>query len=114
MERLEDVRRVVCINDGHFADGVSRGADPDQRGEQLFSLGSLGLDGFALLDLGVQLGDLVISRSRPGLLWWLRVEDAGSNNVSAVLGPAPSEVNTSRAPDLNNVITTLMCFNQVK
>ena len=106
MERLQDVSRVVCINDGHFADGVSRGADPDQRGEQLLSLGSLSLDGLALLDLSVQLGDLVVRGSRPGLVRWLRVEDAGSNNVPAVLGPAASEVDPSRTPDLNIVIIT--------
>ena len=106
MERLQDVRRVVGINDGHFADGVSGGADPDQGGEQLLRLGSLGLDGLALLDLSVQLGDLVVRGSRPGLVRWLRVEDAGSNNVPAVLGPAASEVDPSRTPDLNIVIIT--------
>ena len=114
VERLEDISRVVGINDGHFADGVSGGADPDQGGEQLLRLGSLGLDGLALLDLSVQLGDLVVRGSRPGLVGGLGVEDAGSDNVPAVLGSAASEVDTSRTPDLNSVITALMCFKQVK
>ena len=119
MERLEDVSRVVCINDGHFADGVSGGADPDQRGEQLLGLGGLRLDGLALLDLRVQLGDLVLPGPRPGLGRgrWLGVEDAGPDNVSAVLGAATSEVNSSRAPDLKVrkvIIAALMSFNQVK
>ena len=117
VERLQDVSRVVCINDGDFADGVSGGADPDQRGEQLLGLGGLRLDGLALLDLRVQLGDLVLPGSRPALCRWLGVEDAGPDNVSAVLGAAPSEVNSSRAPNLKVrrvIIAALMCFNQVK
>ena len=117
MEGLEDVSRVVCINDGDFADGVSGGADPDQRGEQLLGLGGLRLDGLALLDLRVQLGDLVLPGSRPALCRWLGVEDAGPDNVSAVLGAATSEVNSSRAPDLKVrkvIIAALMSFNQVK
>ena len=117
VEWLEDICRVVCVYDGDLADGVSGGADPDQGGEQLLRLGSLGLDGLALLDLRVQLGDLVLPGSRPGLGRWLGVEDAGPDNVSAVLGAAPSEVDSSRAPDLKVgkvIIAALMCFNQVK
>ena len=95
---------------------MSRGADPDKGGEKLLGLSGLLHDGLALLDLGVQLGDLVLRRglALPLRGVWLGVEHTGTHNVAPVSGPATREVDSGSTPDLNGVITFLMSFNQVK